>query len=186
MTMKRQLDILLRIIGALALLFVAIVLFNRCLGAVDSLPPVKLHLPEAKSAGYEFTPRKVLGWGLFAIAGAAHGYTDAYHADPNVFERRWGADDYGFFGSNAWERNYKGNRYQAPDGSTNPHKPQIGNTFRDVWHFGNMTQKTFLIGGTFTLATSKGQKLKHKLLDVAIGMAAYSIAAHEAYNIRYK
>lgn len=157
------------------------------LATVAMAQNVNLHMPAPteQPTGWDFTVRKMGGWAMFAAAGYAHGLTDAYHADNFVFEKAWGVDKYSFFGSAAWERNYSGNRYRSNDGGVNRHKPQLGNTFRDVWHGGNMAQKTLLIGGTFVIGTSPRQKLWHKLVDAGIGFALYSFASQQAYNIRY-
>lgn len=185
--MKKQLDFILKAIGVLTLLFIALVLFNQATGQVrkDSLMPVNLNLPKPDYQ-YDFNLCKIGGWALMGAAGWCHGWTDAYHADNKVFEKAWGVDQYSFWGSKAWERNYETGRYYKPDGGVNRHKNNLGNTFRDVWHAGNAAQKVFLVGGTFTLATSKKQKFWHKALDVVIGMGCYTFAAREAYNIRYR
>lgn len=145
-----------------------------------------LFAASAFSQKWQFDKRKLTGYGMFAIAGAAHGLEDAYYADPHVFEKRLGAGKYSFLGSSAWERNYKGNRYRNADGQTNRHRFNGFNTFRDVKHFLGFTQsRSLMLGGSIVFST-KNQKFKHYLIDFIISSAVYSLASQQAYNIRYK
>jgi len=71
-------------------------------------------------------------WTLFAVAalsGIAHGMRERYHADPYIFEKRWGVSSTSFWGSDAWKRNYKNNDPEQA------HKHEyLGNIGRDAWH----------------------------------------------------
>lgn len=130
---------------------------------------------------YKVTPAKVATWVGFGIAGATWGAREAYHADPTVFEEKWGVDEYSFFGSKAWERQYTGNRYYNAAGGINPHKTEWGNTFRDFWHFSGASSRVLWLGGTFTIGAGK-QPLKHKLLDLGIGLVCSSVSGFATYQ----
>lgn len=105
-------------------------------------------------------------WGAFALSGIAAGVREAYHADPYIFERRWGAGETSFWGSDAWKRNYVGN---DPE---NPHKHELlGNVGRDVWHTAHFVDTWCLVGGTFTIGLRK-QPIKYRVANMALGMAA--------------
>lgn len=135
--------------------------------------------------GYRVTPGKIAVWTGFGIAGAMWGSREAYHADLRVFEKKFGVDEFSFFGSQAWQRNYVKNRYRNADGSLNGHKPEWGNTFRDVWHFNGAASRAIWVTGTFTIGAGK-QKMKHKLIDMLIGSAVSSTAGWASYNyLRY-
>lgn len=185
--MKKQLDFILKAIGVLTLLFIALVLFNQAMGQVrkDSLMPVNLNLPNIEQPErWQFNAAKITGYGCFAVAGWAHGWEDAYYADPYVFEKKgWNRK---FWRHNAWENNYFGDQYRNEDGSINKHKPQIFNTFRDVKHALSFIQsRTLMVGGVIVFS-QKNQNWKHRAIDFVIGSAVYSFTAQQAYNIRYR
>lgn len=171
---QRQVDIALRVIGAIAIALLLLGI-GASFFAQQQSPLGKLF------NGYKVTGDKVATWTGFAIGGAMWGGREAYHADLRVFEKKWGVDAYSFFGSQAWQRNYEGNRYRNKDGSINAHKPEIGNSLRDYWHFSGAASRTLWIGGTFIIG-AKNQKLKHKLIDMAIGSAISVTSAWATYN----
>jgi hypothetical protein len=176
--MKRALNIFLTAGGIMFWLFIAIWLFNRVSGQTYDL---RL-MPEKKATThYRITWGKVGLWSGMGVAGAMWGARETYRADPSVFERRWGVDEYSFFGSKAWERNYQGNRYRNADGGTNPHKPEWGNTYRDYWHFSGFYSRAITVGAAFTIGAGK-QKLKYKLLDMLIGSAVSSTSGWATYK----
>lgn len=131
--------------------------------------------------GYRITPGKVSAWLGYATAGVWWGMREAYHADNHVFETKFGVGPYSFWGSEAWQRQYEGNRYETADGKLNDHKAEWGNTFRDVHHFSGQNHNLLVIGCTFGIGIGK-QKWRHKLLDVAIGLAIRSTASWATYN----
>ena len=119
---------------------------------------------------------KRIVWGAYLIAGILHGGREAYHAEPTVFEKRFNVAPTSFFGSEQWKRNYYNNNPEEK------HKPNIGNTFRDYYHFSSTVHTTFLVGGAVTIGVSK-QSLKHKVFDTAIAVLIRSIAANATYNL---
>lgn len=163
--MKKQLDILLRILGGIFLTILLLWFFNTA-------------FTQSQKPKYRITFGKVATWTGYSIAGVAWGMREAYHADPFVFEVRWGATPRSFFGSRAWERNYYGNIYY--DGAK--HKPELGNSFRDVYHFTGLLSRGLWVGTTFAIGSGKKQNMKHKLLDVAIGGVVSSLSANFTYR----
>jgi len=130
----------------------------------------------ALSASAQYRPNvpALLG---FAVGGSAWGAREAYHADPRVFERAFGVGPYHFLGSNAWERQYFGNRY-APG----QHRPEWGNSFRDVWHATGTGSRVLFVGATFAIGAGK-KPLRHRLLDLALASAVGSATAWGTYTL---
>lgn len=66
---------------------------------------VDLHLPKADNRhmnGWKWT-----GYGLLALSSFADGTLEGYTFDNRKsFERKWGADPYGFWGSQSWRANH--------------------------------------------------------------------------------
>ena len=152
--------------------------------------PLKVSLNVRQTAKRPFlqvTGWDVAAWGGSAVAGSLWGMREALHTEPTVFETRFGADKYSFWGSGAWERNYQGNRYKNEDGTVNPHKPELGNTLRDIWHFGGTVSPSLYAGATFTIALQKRNgNWKAKLAKAAIGSLIRSASANVTYKyLRY-
>lgn len=130
--------------------------------------------------GYQVTPKKLAVWS----ASLTLGLTSAFHAEPDCFEKTFGVDPYSFWGSRQWERNYITNRYINPvTGLPNRHKSEIlGNFGRDFWH----TSRFVVYGGgiatTFTIGTGK-QNFKHKLFDILISSAFFTVGSNVSYNL---
>ena len=131
---------------------------------------------------YDFSTYKFKGggkravWIGYAVAGVLHGGREAYHAEPTVFEKRFGVAPQSFFGSEQWKRQYFD---RDPD---NGHKPEIWNSARDYYHFSHLASSTIWIGGAFTIGMSK-QPIKYKLVDLLIGTLITSGTASLTYNI---
>lgn len=127
---------------------------------------------------YKVTPKKILIWSGFAVAGSIYGAREAYHSNPYCFEQKWGVDEYSFFGSRQWERNYVGNRYH----SKAIHKDELfGNFGRDYWHTSGYVSGALVLTGTFIIGGTK-QKLKHKLLDLLIGSGCFIVSSNLTFK----
>lgn len=137
-----------------------------------------LLLNKCTAQPYRITTAKIATWTGSAIGGAVWGAREAYHADLQVFEKKWGVDEYSFFGSKAWERNYISGRYY--EGNTLK-KPEFMNVTRDFWHFSGATSRVFLVGTTFTIGASK-QKFTHKLADLGISLGIGALSGFAAYK----
>lgn len=130
------------------------------------------------NAQYKITTKKILVWTSFSVAGSIYGAREAYHANPYCFEQKWGVDEYSFFGSKQWERNYVGNRYY-PNAI---HKDEMfGNFGRDFWHTSGYVSGALVIGGTFIIGDSK-QKFKHKGLDMLIGSLCWIVSSNLTFK----
>ena len=131
---------------------------------------------------YDFSTYKFKGggkravWIGYAVSGILHGGREAYHAQPNVFEKAFNASPLSFWGSEQWKRNYYDRNPELP------HKPNIWNPIRDYYHFSGAATKAIWIGGAFTIGMSK-QPMKYKLLDLLIGTLITSGSASLTYNI---
>lgn len=119
-------------------------------------------------------------WGLFALSGVAHGIREAYHAQPNVFEKRNGVAPTSFWGSEAWKRNYQDNNPELP------HKKELmGNIGRDVWHTADEFSTWPLVFGVIGTG-ARNHPLKYRLANGLIGMGARTLFAMLTYNtLRY-
>ena len=143
---------------------------------------LRLSSPEKPLKWYSFRTYKFKGggkrivWASYIVAGVLHGGREAYHAEPTVFEKRFGVSETSFFGSKQWVRQYQDSNPELP------HKNNLFNGFRDYWHFSGATTKYLLIGGAFTIGHSK-QPLKYKILDTLLGFAGFSLTANLTYNI---
>ncbi len=182
--MRNLLDIILRILGAIMLGMIALGLFSKA----SSQPATgwwqrEILGKKPYAEKYQFTWGKAGVWLGDAVAGTLWAGRERYHANPYIFESRWGVDPYSFFGSKAWERNYVGNRYQGSDGSKNAHKPEWGNSFRDIHHFTGASSRLLLVGGTFVLAANHKQRLRHRVIDRALGMLVFSATASATYSL---
>jgi len=164
---------------------------NPCSGCwgINSIPELsdsdrvalRLYQPE-KLKWYSFKTYKFKGnkkqwvWGGYLIAGILHGGREAYHAEPNVFEKRFGVSKTSWFGSEQWRRNY------VDLDPAKKHKPNVFNTFRDYYHFSSTAHTTILVSGAVIIGTSK-QPVKYKVLDTLIAIGIRSAAASLTYNL---
>ena len=132
---------------------------------------------------YDFSTYKFKGggkravWIGYAVAGILHGGREAYHAQPNVFEKAFNAAPLSFWGSEQWKR-----QYYNRDPETQAHKPNALNGFRDYWHFSGASTKYILIGGAFTIGASE-QPTKYKIIDTLIAFAGFSATASLTYTL---
>lgn len=114
-------------------------------------------------------------WVGFAMSGIAHGAREAYHAEPTVFETRFGASDRSFWGSESWVRNYEGND------PSNPHKHEFfGNVGRDVWHTANMFDIVPVMSCSFVIGARR-QPLKYRVMNMLIGIGARTLFSMVTY-----
>lgn len=111
------------------------------------------------------------------MAGIMQGCREAYHADPAVFERKFGAAPLSWWGSEQWKRNYQDNDPEKP------HKTEIfGNVGRDMWHTFNAGRATLAIGATFVIGVQK-KPVKQRVIEVLIGAGLQALTGNITYNI---
>lgn len=128
--------------------------------------------------------------GLATLDGISRGLENAYHANPHVFEQRFGAYEYGFFGSEAWQRNYVTERQFNSEGQFNKHKTEVfGNFGRDIKHTSDDVSKWSgrLAGGTFAVGAyldihSKGKKKSAIIVKGVLIWLTSSLAERTVYN----
>lgn len=139
----------------------------------------------------EHQPKKFLDWGSYDItwdvkqvtiwaglfvSGMAHGAREAYHADPRIFEKNFGAQPLSWWGSEAWKLNYVDNDPQKP------HKHELlGNVGRDFWHTANMVDFIPLTL-CITLQSTRKQPVKYRVLNGLIGIGARTLGSMLTYN----
>lgn len=115
-------------------------------------------------------------WGIFALSGVAHGMREAYHADPYIFEDSWNANPDGFWGSDAWKRNYHNNDPKQG------HKAEyFANFGRDVWHTADEVDVFGLSLSSIGTGMRK-QPWKYRLANFAIGMGIRTLFARVTYE----
>lgn len=143
---------------------------------------LRLSSPEKPLKWYSFRTYKFKGggkrivWASYIVAGVLHGGREAYHAEPTVFEKRFGVSSTSWFGSEQWRRNY------VDLDPSKKHKPNVFNTFRDYYHFSSTAHTTILVSGAVLIGTSK-QPIKYKVVDALIAIGLRSAAASLTYNM---
>lgn len=127
--------------------------------------------------------------GLLTIEAIANAGIDAVRKDPDVFERKFGVGDYDWGGSEDWQRNYVGNRYQNADGGANRHKSEVfGNFWRDFDHTAKDVRKwTARLGGAgfavgFVIDIRSGEPVWPRLAKGALISGASSLIERAAYT----
>lgn len=112
---------------------------------------------------------------LAILAGLLHGGREAQHAQPNVFEQRFGLSATSFFGSLSWLR-----KYEDLDG-TKPIR-RFYTSFSDYWHVAAWLQKLCIIAAMLIVVYQLPWWV------AGLGIAALeSMAASVAYKyLRYK
>lgn len=130
----------------------------------------------AQKQPYKVTKNKVIAWGLFTIGGGAWGVHEAYYADPNVLEDKFGFSDTSWGGSNAWENKYPGGDYQ--EGEKPVWFKDKTNVFRDVKKTSAYLGRQLPIIAGINITLDKNRNWK----DYVIGMLLYSGTASLTYN----
>jgi hypothetical protein len=179
--MKKQFDYLLRALGLVALLLITITVFNRSKAAVarDTMPNLYLH----KIAGAQtfFSGWDVLGWTAAGVGGYTMGLREAFHADPTIFERKWGKSPLSFWGSEGWRRKYYDN-----DPTRGKKSEFLGNAQRDFWHAADKVQRAGLIVGLTVPLVQTKRPLRQRLLNAGVSALVYSFCYTRGYNFRYQ
>lgn len=119
---------------------------------------------------------QITTWGAFALGGIMRGCREAYHAQPDVFERRFGAGKTSWWGSEQWKRNYRDNDPEQP------HKSEIlGNFGRDMWHTFGGSDKMILISGSFIIGARK-QPVKYRVANAVLAWAVHAAFSSVTYQ----
>lgn len=128
--------------------------------------------------------------GLAGVDGLSRGLENAYHKNPHIYEQKFNADKFGFWGSESWQRNYRGNKHKNEEGNINPHKTEIiGNFGRDLKHTADDVSKWGgrLSGGTFAVGAyidihSKGKKKGAVILKGVLIWLSSSLVEKSVYG----
>lgn len=143
-----------------------------------SLPAeLKQSLPTDAPQPYRVTMAKAAGWGLCFLGGFTHGLREAYHAEPGIFERRFGAKPDGYFGSQSWKR-----KYHDYDGGNAVERSVLYTPVSDFWHVSAWLEKGYLMSGTVVVFIGERRRLKHYLLDFGISFVAASAGSAMSYG----
>ena len=108
--------------------------------------------------------------GLLALfAGLLQGGREAFHADDEVFEERFGASDKGFWGSMSWYRKYDGQMFE-----------RVWYTpISDYWHLAKWLHKGLLIASCLLACYT----LPYNIYLIGLGVYALETLGQ---NISYK
>lgn len=133
----------------------------------------QLPLLSTGQQGYKINKPKIIGFSIVAFSGFMDGIVEGYEFDRRKsFERKWGADPYGFFGSQSWRKKYE--------------DPNIWNEHFgvfDFYHLGDDLRKTgYVSGGIIIGIGGKGQKFKHYLFDFLISLAISGLSKKIGMN----
>lgn len=129
-----------------------------------------------QNIGMSWDGKQLTAWGALALSGVAHGMREAYHADPYIFEDSWNANPDGFWGSDAWKRNYHNNDPKQG------HKAEyFANFGRDVWHTADEVDVFGLSLSSIGTGMRK-QPWKYRLANFAIGMGIRTLFARVTYE----
>jgi len=129
---------------------------------------------------YKITRKKVVGWSLVAVGGAADGLLEGYlHDGRTSFERKWNASKTGFWGSESWRSIYKDG--EPSNGFKTPIHGWLG--AKDFYHITDDTRKIgYITGGVMIgVGTKVNTKWWHYLADFGISFAASAISKSAAY-----
>lgn len=168
--MKKLLYIFLKFDGVIFWALVASCLFNTI--TTQEVQQVNISAVDR----YRITKCKMAGWIVLTIAAFADGAVEGYEFDGRTsFERKWGADPSGFWGSQSWRMVYKNGNPE--DGYKSWWHEKAG--AMDFYHVADDVRKTFYICGGLVVgicAAKKNKKFKHYLYDFAISLAITSLA----------
>lgn len=125
---------------------------------------------------YRITAPKVIGWGITSLGGFVDGVLEGYQFDGRKsFERKWGADPYGFWGSQSWRMIYR-------DGDpANGPKSKMGEWLgaKDFYHVADDTRKLSYLGGSVLVGiggANVNAKWWHYFIDFGVSFAASAFA----------
>lgn len=135
---------------------------------------VELNLPKPERPGYNFRGAKIAGLAIISSASFVDGVLEGYQFDGRrSFERKFGADPEGFWGSQSWRKVYV-------DG--NPEKGFRSKFHKnagalDFYHVADDFRKWgYLSGGAVFVLGAKGQDWKKCLLDFGIVFVSSSLS----------
>lgn len=129
---------------------------------------------------YKITRKKILGWSLVTVGGAADGLLEGYlHDGRTSFERKYRASKTGFWGSESWRSVY--NDGDPSNGFKTPLHGWFG--AKDFYHITDDARKIgYIAGGVMIgIGTKVNSKWWHYAVDFGISFAASAISKSAAY-----
>lgn len=136
-------------------------------------PNLQLPTEKPKKQGYRITKTKLIGWTVLGFTGFMDGAVEGYEFDDRkFFELKYGADPYGFWGSQSWRKIYVNG--DPAQGCKTVLGCSLGSF--DFYHVSDDLRKLGYIAGGMTIALgAKDQKVMHTLLDFAIGFGVSAV-----------
>lgn len=182
--MRKRINTLLQLAGALFLLLVIISLFSRAVGQQVNLHLEKARMfPREKTGYYElFNPTKLIGWGVVGIAGFADGAVEGYEFDGRTaFEKGWGKSPTSFWGSESWRMIY--NDGDPAKGEKSAFAAWLG--AKDFYHTADDVRKYGYMTGSIVIGIG-GKKMNakwwHYAVDAAIGFGVSAMGKNMGMN----
>jgi len=130
---------------------------------------ITLLTPSISAQKYKITKNKVIGWSILATAGFVDGVVEGYEFDGRTsFERKFGADPNGFWGSQSWRN--KDNWYARNFGVW------------DFYHVADDYRKLGYITGGVVITLGEKQKPEHILIDLAASFLISGAAKRVGMN----
>lgn len=178
MSMQNSIDIFLKWAGRVFIMVILVSLFAsiRCQNLY--LPKPKQYIWHKQPTGrYEFAnPAKLLGWTAIGVASFTDGAVEGFEFDGRTaFERGYGADPHGYWGSQSWRNVYRGG--EPANGFKSPWHEWKGAT--DFYHTADDLRKMGYLTGGIALGIG-GRKVNskwwHYALDAAIGLGISAFA----------
>ena len=119
---------------------------------------------------YKVTNTKLIGWSVCAWAGLVDGVLEGYGFDGRrSFERKFGADPNGYFGSRSWAKAYQDKNPQNP---IKPASKVFGAS--DFYHHADKTRKLSYLSGGVVIGiggVKSNQKWWHYAVDFGVSFA---------------
>lgn len=129
-----------------------------------------------KIGSYKVTSAKLAGWSVNVIGGAADGIFQGYGFENRTsFERKYGVDPYGFWGSQSWRNVYKGG--EPANGFKSPIHRWMGAV--DAYHMFDDMHKWCYMSGSVVLGiggAKSNTKWWHYAADFTISFALSAVA----------
>ena len=143
---------------------------------------ISLNLPDLSDSWHG---SDYIGFGLLVLGGIANGFSEAYEADPTIYEKHWGVSQDSWSGSKSWKRKYK----DYDGGDLRPSylfSKSYLVVFSDLDHFSEHFSKWLSLSG-MTVIGLNGGKRKYKWYIHAgrflTGAIAFSATSSITYNL---
>lgn len=161
------------------LLFVLILFSVNAIGQIDITGQTLNILPEPKKERKTFW-KDFAGYSCFVLAGIANGGREAYHAEPTIFENRFGAGKTSWFGSESWRRKYKG--LEPANGEAYWLSTSLFVAPSDYFHSMGTVRNAGILSGSFIMLWNRKESKWKQAAKFGIGVLAYGVSSSLTYN----